>query len=219
MTSFGTVISYPIPPYQNVPIQAEYYQPSRFLISDINYGQTTTIMTTVDHNYVIGQTIRLIIPAIYGPYELNNLQGIVISIPSVTQVVVSIYSKGSETFVPFPYKANITNITTTDPVSVTANNPFHAGNRIIFSQVGGMVEINGLVGTILTRSPTGFTVNINSSIFSSYSSGGQAILFEFPQNMAQILAIGNINSGALNTSGRSPTSTLIPGSFEDISPL
>ncbi len=86
------VISYPIPPYQNLPIKAEYYEPNRFVISAVTLGKTTTITTTIDHNYVIGQTIRLIIPAKFGCFQLNEVQGYVLSIPATNQVVVSIDS-------------------------------------------------------------------------------------------------------------------------------
>lgn len=96
MTSVGTVISYPIPLYQNYPIQAQFYQPSRFVISAITLGKTTTITTTEDMNYVIGQQVRLIIPPSFGCRQLNEQTGVVISIPSTNQVVLNIYSAGGD---------------------------------------------------------------------------------------------------------------------------
>jgi hypothetical protein len=87
-----TVISYPISAYQNVPINAQFFQPSRFVISGVTLGQTTTITTTDDMNYVIGQEIRLIIPFSFGCYQLNGQTGYVISIPSGNQIIVSIDS-------------------------------------------------------------------------------------------------------------------------------
>lgn len=86
------VISYPIPLYANVPIQAQFYKPSRFVISAITLGSTTLVTTTVDHNYVIGQLVRLIIPNANGTYQLNEKSGYVISIPTATQVVLDIDS-------------------------------------------------------------------------------------------------------------------------------
>lgn len=140
MAQQGGVISYPIPAYQNVPIQSAFYQPSRFVISAITRGQTTTVTTSTAHNYVIGQLIRLIIPAPYGSFQLNESQGYVLSIPSTTQVQVAINSTGVDAF--------------TNPGT----------------------------GTV-----------------------------------AQILAIGDINLGAINASGPMSTGTYIPGSFIDIS--
>lgn len=92
MTSVGTVVSYPIPAYSNLPIEPQFFQPRRFVISAITLGQTTIVTTTTDHNYVIGQLIRLLVPASFGSYQLNESQGYVLSIPSTTQVEVSINS-------------------------------------------------------------------------------------------------------------------------------
>jgi len=69
----------PTPLYNNVPIHPEYYQPSRFVISNVSLGQTTFVTTTVNHNYVIGQNIRLIIPPFNGCRQLNGSQSYVIS--------------------------------------------------------------------------------------------------------------------------------------------
>lgn len=131
----------PIAPYSNVPIQANYYQPSRFVISAITLGFTTTVTTTVDNNYVIGQLCRLIIPPAYGCRELNESQGYVLSKPADDQVVLDIYSLG-----------------------------------------------------------------------------GNAYIAASDSQDAQILPIGDINSGQTNSNGPSNTTTYIPGSFINISP-
>lgn len=92
MSSIGTVISYPIPAYSNVPIEPQFYKPRRFVISDISLGKTTLVTTTEDMDYVIAQQIRLLIPASFGCYQLNGQTGFVLSIPASNQVVVSINS-------------------------------------------------------------------------------------------------------------------------------
>ena len=143
MTVLPGVISYPIPIYQNLPIEPQFYQPRRFVIEDITLGVTTTVTTSTDHDYVIGQEIRLIIPAQFGCFQLNEVLGYVLSIPSNDSVVVSINSS--------------TNVDSF--ISATAT----------------------------TASP-------------------------------QILAIGDINQGAINTHGRTLNGTFIPGSFQNISP-
>ncbi len=137
----GTVISYPIPIYQNLPIRDDFYKPSRFVISAITLGTTTTVTTTEDHNYVIGQLCRLYIPPTFGCRKINQQTGYVIGIPSTTQVILDLISTGDD--------------------------PFIASSAT---------------------------------------------------TQAQILAIGDINLGSTNTSGRQNTSTFIPGSFQDISP-
>ena len=92
MTTLSGVISYPTSPYQNVPIHAEFYLPSRFVISNVTLGSTTLVTTGVNHNYVIGQVVRLIIPPSFGCRQLNERQGIVLSVPNPNQVVLAINS-------------------------------------------------------------------------------------------------------------------------------
>lgn len=87
-----TVISFPIPPYANVPIQPEFYQPRRFVIEDIVLGVTTLVTTTENHDYVIGQECRLIIPPTYGCRQLNESTGFVINIPASDQVTLDLNS-------------------------------------------------------------------------------------------------------------------------------
>lgn len=94
-----TAIVGPIPPYSNPPIQPQFFQPSRFVITAIALGATTTITTSINHNYVIGQEVRLLIPNGYGSTQLNGQGGTVISIPALNQVVLNIFSIGSNAFV------------------------------------------------------------------------------------------------------------------------
>lgn len=131
----------PIAPESNPRINPQYYLPSVFDISAINLGSQTTITTSVNHNYVIGQSIRLLIPMTYGSFQLNGLQGIVTAIPAANQVTVNIDSKQANAF-----------------------------------KIGA------------TTTP------------------------------AQIIAIGDVNSGVINATGRINNGTFIPGSFIDISP-
>ena len=132
----------PIAPGNNYPINAQYYEPRFFFIDDISLGRTTTVTTTEDHDYVIGQQCRLIIPPLNGCRQLDESQGTVIDIPSSTQVVLNIDSSR------------------------------------------------------------------NVDQFQSSSAKTQP----------QILAIGDFNEGAINSQGRSNTTTFIPGSFINVSP-
>lgn len=101
----------PIAPENNPPITPQYYEPSRFVISAISLGTTTLVTTSVNHNYVIGQSIRLLIPGVmlvngvikgtgYGSTQLSGQTGNVISIPNPNQVVVGINSTNSNAFDP-----------------------------------------------------------------------------------------------------------------------
>lgn len=102
MANSSTVLSPPIPAWQNAPIEDQFYEPSRFVISDIAKGPTTTVTTTVPHNYVISQQVRLIIPSAFGIYQLNERTGYVLSIPSSTQVVLDIDSTDMDSYVASP---------------------------------------------------------------------------------------------------------------------
>lgn len=94
----NTVLSPPIPPYQNVPINPQYYAPRQYFISAITQGVTTIVTTTVDNDYVIGQLVRFIIPYEAGIRGLNGRQGYVISLPAADQVEVDINSVGLDAF-------------------------------------------------------------------------------------------------------------------------
>jgi len=137
-----TIFPGPTPPYTNVPIEPQFYAPSRFNIEDITLGPTTIVETDLPHNYVIGQLCRLLIPSQSGCSQLNEISGLVIYIPSSVEVELNIMSSGGNTFIP----------------------------------------------------TTGIT-------------------------QPQIVAIGDINTGAINNFSNMMTSTLIPGSFHNISPL
>lgn len=99
MTTLTGVISYPIPPYSNLPIEAQFFLPSRFVISNVTLGNTTIVTTSIPHNYVVSQQVRLLIPVGFGCTQLNNAFGYVISIPSSTQVEININSTGANAYI------------------------------------------------------------------------------------------------------------------------
>jgi len=136
-----SVISYPIPAYSNVPIQPQFYQPRFWFISSITNGFTTTVTTTANQDFVIGQLVRFIIPPSFGIRQLNERQGYVLSITSPTQIIVGIDSSAMDLFT--------SSSATTKP---------------------------------------------------------------------QIVPIGDIANGQINSSGRTNNGTFIPGSFINISP-
>lgn len=88
----------PIPPYSNPPIEPQFFQPSVFPISGLSLGGSTTVTTTENHNYVIGQLCRLIIGQSWGSYQLNEMLGYVTSIPASNQVVLNINSQNANSF-------------------------------------------------------------------------------------------------------------------------
>ena len=151
---FPAAITGPIALYSNLPINAQYYQPSQFFISTITRGQQTTVTTTADHNFVVGQLVRLHIPSIYA-LTSNGVQYI---IPTCTQL------NQTESYV----------------ISIPAT------NQVL--------------------------LDLDSTKANAFVSSSQP-------TQPQIVAIGDGNSGNINASGNLSTSNLIPGSYQNISPL
>ena len=82
----------PVPAWNNPPIQPQNYQPSQFFIYGINLGPLTTVTTTVNNNYVIGQLVRLLIPNGYGCTQLDEQTAYVVSVPTLNSVVLDLDS-------------------------------------------------------------------------------------------------------------------------------
>lgn len=207
----------PVPPYTNPPIEPQFYEPSRFEIANITRGSTTTVETTEDHNYVLGQLVRLLIPQLYGAKQLNGIQAMVTQVLSSTQVILDIDSSKFNAFIPDPLTATITAATKANPCVLTATNSFLTGNKIDISDVSGMTQLNGQRVTVTRATSTTLTLNIDSSGYSTYTSGGEATLVTNQLDVPQITAIGDFNSGVTNSNGPNVT-TYIPGSFINISP-
>ena len=92
----------PIAPENNPPINPQFYQPRRFQISDITTGSTTIITTSVNHDYVVGQLVKILIQEYYGSWQLNEQQGNVISIPAADQLEIDINSSQVSSFISNP---------------------------------------------------------------------------------------------------------------------
>lgn len=72
---------------------------------------------------------------------------------------------------------SITAITKAASAVVTVGaHTFVVGDVVAFSGVVGMTQINGLTGTVTAIGAATITVNINSSVFTAYASGGTAAL-------------------------------------------
>lgn len=99
MSSQPPLLNGPIPPYTNPPIEPQNFEPSRFVINALSLGITTLVTTSVNHNYVIGNLCRLIIPKGYGCTQLNETQGYVANIPNQNQVELLINSSNGDPFI------------------------------------------------------------------------------------------------------------------------
>lgn len=118
----------PIAPERNPPINPQYYIPSRFVISDLVRGVNTLITTSEEHNYVIGQEVRVLIPIAYGCREISGQTGFVIDIPSDTQVLVNINSVDANAFIASPsYTRNVPQILAIGDTNSGPITPFGTG--------------------------------------------------------------------------------------------
>ncbi len=103
----------------------------------------------------------------------------------------------------------------TTTVTMTTNTEYVIGQncRLIIPPAFGCRQLNEVQGNVISiPSSNQVELDIDSSInvdqFTSFAGSTQP----------QILPIGDINQGAINSNGNSQTGTFIPGSFIDISP-
>lgn len=75
------------------------YTPFICDISSITQAVLSTVTTTIDHAFVIGQEVQFFIPPQWGMRQLNYLKGIVISIPDADEFVTNINTTNFDAFV------------------------------------------------------------------------------------------------------------------------
>jgi hypothetical protein len=245
----GSVITFPIPLFQNTAIQSQFYQPSVFFISNISLGVTTTVTTTVNHNYVIGQEVRLIIPQGFGCRGLNEQTAQVIAPPNIYQLLlVEPAADGTATYsqdILASLRSTFSNITLI-PGSLFFYFNFGIAGQALYQDDGngnvnlisgtftissGTIDYIGGILTLNFTSSPGLGVLAKASFWfnpGSYanqvalninSNGNDPFVAASLKTQPQIAAIGDINNGFINASGITNQTTFIQGSFINISPL
>jgi hypothetical protein len=68
----------------------------------------------------------------------------------------------------------ITGATQANPCVLTCSSQFVVGQQILIEGVGGMTQLNGNIYTVTAVSATTVTINVDSTAFSAYTSGGNA---------------------------------------------
>lgn len=81
---------------------------------------------------------------------------------------------------------SITAATQANPCVLTANNTLTANDTIYISGVGGMTQLNGHRYRVLSRTTTTITIDVNSTSFNAYTSGG--VFHTLPQTGEVITA-------------------------------
>ena len=121
------------------------------------------VITATGHGFSDGDLVDL--TDIVGMTELNGLRGVVIE---KTTNTFEIMAEGN-----LPVSA----VTRANPGLVTAvAHGLSTGNEVGFLGVGGMVELNGNGYTITKVSDDTFTIGVDSSGYTTYTSGGKVYL-------------------------------------------
>lgn len=105
-----------------------------------------------------------------GNYSLDTTTGIVTFVSDSSKNVIANSSK------------TITAITKANPGQVTAvAHGFSTGDKIRIASVGGMTQVNNLYFTITVVDVDNFTIGVDSTAYTTYTSGGTAIKYGITQ--------------------------------------
>lgn len=105
-----------------------------------------------------------------GNYSYDTTTGIVTFVADTTKSVNANSNKA------------ITAITQANPGQVTAvGHGFATGDKIKIISVGGMTQVNNLYFTITVVDADNFTIGVNTSAYTAYTSGGSAIKYGITQ--------------------------------------
>lgn len=94
--------------------------------------------------------------------------------------------------------ATITNISQATQAVVTAVNTFTAGQYVFISEVTGMTQINGKNVLIVSATGTSFTIDVDTTVFSPYTSGGLATLSPYELQIGRVIKIADANTFTLD---------------------
>lgn len=176
--------------------------------SDSAHPNLCTVVTASAHGYSVGQWVAMNWMAQHGFNGVVQVASVADSthftyysddIPSAT--IATVFDEG--------VTGTITGITKAASAVVTisnasSTNPFIALERVRFTGVVGMTEINGLYGKVTAVGGSSgawtITVNINSSGFTNYSSGGTLQMLTIPVAQDTILrGVGVATTRACDT--------------------
>jgi len=91
--------------FRIVPFNPRYYPPNRYITS-ISRAASAVITLSVQHNFTVGQEVRIICPSAFGMTQINNLLGVITAVGTAAQntITVNIDSSGFNAFA-FPTSA------------------------------------------------------------------------------------------------------------------
>lgn len=144
---------------------ADLYVPYLGFVSDVVVGATTTVTTSVDHGFVVGQEVRLTIPSNWGMVELDALTGFVLSIPSANEVVLDINSTGFTAFA-FPTSADVA--TGSDFPQV-----YSVGDQNFGYVFDGTDPLNRVVGAFFANTSQGVIVGTGDATITMHAAADE----------------------------------------------
>ena len=219
----------PIAPERNPPINPQYYQPSRFEITDIVfdvYGvpfsitgatQAVQCVLTCNGQFRAGQFIQ--ISSVLGMTELNGNVYEVVSYTSTT-VTIDVDSTGFTAYVSGGTAVRVNEFNLSVPtitVTTDVDHNYVLGQlvKVLVPVAYGSVQLSNRQGYVVyVPSATEVTIGIPYFNVSNFISSPV-----YAPNPPQIIAIGDGNQGYINPTGRVTSTTTIPGSFINVSPL
>lgn len=158
----------------------DLYFPGVDFISHITTGATTTITTTAQNNFQVGQEVAFRIPRIWGTAELNSLPntlipgspiyGYVISVTDDVTFVVNINSTGYTAFNPnqtfasypgekWPQVVAVGDVNT-GGVSISSGSPLYPSPQYSYAALNDSSTINGpaIKGAFVNNTRQGFII-------------------------------------------------------------
>lgn len=131
------------------------FAPRSRYISNISVASAAVVKMTVTHNMVVGQKVKLVVPAIYGMIEADGLTGMITAINTTTNTIT--LDIDSSTFTAFAFPA-----TTDVPFSPAMVIPF--GEDVTYPNLSDdSVNNTGVMGIKLASgvvSPAGSTSDV-----------------------------------------------------------
>ncbi len=101
-------------------------------------------------------------------------------------------------------------------ITTTTDMDYQIGQeiRLLIPPSFGCIQLNGKTGFVLTiPADNQVEVSIDSTGSDPFVASTSLV------QSAEILAVGDVNTGPINTNGRNDQITYIPGSFRNISPI
>jgi len=175
------------------------YLPEDNVVSAITTGSTTTIQTTMYHNFVVGQEIAFRIPSAYGTTQLNSLPNVLIPGSPIYGYVTSITDNW--TFV--------CSINSTGYTAFNTNQPYANYSGLQFPQVVAVGDINSGGWPYSATSALYPSPSFPTSSGGANTINGPAIQGAFVNNTSQGFIIG---TGA----GTNQTSSVLVGANADV---